>query len=192
MHLLNFVSWGRESRMEVTSSPAPKCLSQNSQPIHGLCKALCEIVVEHMCLAFSHKRRPVVVLLSPSQRYDHSRWPSSNRIWTYFEVHLLLMEEILHQLIWKIIPLFTKFCTSQVVQDVFHQTQASTQHLGIPGAHGTKIPGCPSPVRQHCQGFVLREGRIGGAGHEWHLNLPKKLKGCNMNGQKWKNKNTHI
>ena len=34
---------------------------------------------------------------------------------------LLLMEEIRHQLIWYISPLFTEFSTSQVVHDVFHQ-----------------------------------------------------------------------
>ena len=37
------------------------------------------------------------------------------------EVQVLLMDDILHQLIGSFVPWFTRFCTSQVVQDFFHQ-----------------------------------------------------------------------
>ena len=46
----------------------------------------------------------------------------SHRCNTFQIYHeILLMEGILHQSIWHLIPLFTGFYTSQVVQDFFHQ-----------------------------------------------------------------------
>ena len=64
-------------------------------------------------------------------------WSLVLRIWkSYWRIisfisFILLMEDILHQLIARFFPLFTRFYTSQVVQDFFHQEDHSSNKFQV-------------------------------------------------------------
>ena len=72
--------------------------------------------IVHNEISFSRGRFLSSMLVFVGVTFESHR---CNTFQIYHEI--LLMEGILHQSIWHLIPLFTGFYTSQVVQDFFHQ-----------------------------------------------------------------------